>query len=443
MAVLEALGTELSRRIRSFQRKERVPGVSAAVARRGELLWEEAVGLADVDEGTEVTPDTQYRVGSITKTFTAVAILQLRDAAALALEDRLGDHIEEVAHPGPTIRRLLSHSSGLQREPVGEAWETMEWPTVEELLVRLEEAEQLLEPGRFWHYSNLGFALLGEVVARRAGRPYREVVQERILDPIGLRRTTWDPVEPRARGYLVEPYSDGVRPERDDVDIRAEDAAGQLWSTTGDLCRWAAFLSDPDPAVLAPETAEEMHSVQVMTDEGWKSAWGLGLELARAGDRILAGHSGGMPGHITAFTYSRRDGVAAAVLANAYAPSDEEAERLAVASVKALPSEPEPWRPDAEPMPERIAGILGRWFSEGEETIFSWRAGRLEARRATDSGDEEPSVFAEEAPDRFRVAAGRERGEVLRVVRDEAGAAVKLYWATYPFKRVPFTFGEP
>jgi CubicO group peptidase (beta-lactamase class C family) len=442
MAVPEALGTELSRRIRSFQRKERIPGVSAAVARRGEILWKEAVGLADVEAGTEVTPDTQYRVGSITKTFTAVAILQLRDAAALALDDRLGDHIEEAAHPGPTIRRLLSHSSGLQREPVGDGWETMEWPTVDELLVRLEEAEQLLEPGRFWHYSNLGFALLGEVVARRVGKPYREVVQERILDPVGLRRTTWDPVEPRARGYLVEPYSDGVRPERDDVDIRGEDAAGQLWSTAGDLCRWAAFLSDPDPSVLASETADEMHAVQIMADD-WKFAWGLGIELKRAGDRLLAGHSGGMPGHITAFTYSRRDGIAAAVLANAYAPSDEAAEGLALAAVKALPSEQEPWRPEAEPVPERIAGILGRWFSEGEETIFSWRAGRLEAWRATDSRDEDPSVFAEEAPDRFRVASGRERGEVLRVVRNEAGAVVKLYWATYPFKRVPFTFGEP
>ena len=152
-----------------------------------------------------------------------------------------------------------------------------------------------------------------------------------------------------------------------------------------------------------------MHAVQIMADD-WKFAWGLGIELKRAGDRLLAGHSGGMPGHITAFTYSRRDGIAAAVLANAYAPSDEAAEGLALAAVKALPSEQEPWRPEAEPVPERIAGILGRWFSEGEETIFSWRAGRLEAWRATDSGDEDPSVFAEEAPDRFRVASGRERG---------------------------------
>jgi CubicO group peptidase (beta-lactamase class C family) len=442
MAIPETLGAELSSRIRTFQRKERVPGVSAAVARRGEIVWEEAVGLAHVEAGTAVSPETQFRVGSITKTFTAVAIMQLRDAGALVLDDRLGDHVEEAAHPGPTIRRLLAHSSGLQREPVGQVWETMESPTVEELLGRLAEAEEVLEPGRWWHYSNLAFALLGVVVTRKAGKPYREVVQERILDLLGLRRTTWDPVEPRARGYMVEPYSDGVRRERDDTDLRGEDAAGQLWSTAGDLCRWAAFLSDPDPAMLAPETAEELHAVQVMVDEGWKSAWGLGLELTRHGERLLAGHGGGMPGHITGFTYSRREGIVAAVLANAGAPSDEEAARLALAVLEALPSEPDPWRPDSGPVPARVAGFLGRWWSEGGETIFSWRSGRLEARRAIDAPDEEPSVFTEEAPDRFRVASGRERGEVLRVVRDEAGTAVKLYWATYPFKREPFTFGE-
>ena len=126
--------------------------------------------------------------------------MQLRDAGALGLDDRLGDHIEEAAHPGPTIRRLLAHSSGLQREPVGDIWETLESPTIEELLARLGEAEQVLEPGRWWHYSNLAFALLGEVIARRAEEPYRDVVQARILDRLGLARTTWDPVEPRACG---------------------------------------------------------------------------------------------------------------------------------------------------------------------------------------------------------------------------------------------------
>jgi CubicO group peptidase (beta-lactamase class C family) len=368
--------------------------------------------------------------------------MQLRDEGALALDDRLGEHIEEAAHPGPTLRRLLAHSSGIQREPVGDVWETLESPEIEQLLERFEEAEQVLEPGRWFHYSNLAFALLGEVVARRAGKPYREVIQERILSPLGLERTTWSPVEPRAQGYLVEPYSDLARPERDDLDLRGEDAAGQLWSTTGDLCRWAAFLGAPDSTVLIPATAEEMRSVQVMTDDDWHEAWGLGLGLTRSGDRILVGHSGGMPGHITGFVFSPKEGIAAAVLSNAYAPSHEEAVSLAVTVMDALPARPEPWHADTEPVPDRIAGVLGRWWSEGEESIFSWRAGRLEARYTTAPAHEPPAVFAEEAPDRFRVESGTERGEILRVVRDESGEVVKLYWATYPFRREPFVFGD-
>ena len=206
-----------------------MPSVVAAVGRRGETLWEEAVGLADVEAGREATLDTQYRVGSITKTFTAVAIIQLRDAGLLVLDDCVGDHIPEAGHPGPTIRRMLSHSSGLQREPAGELWETMETPTTEELLTALGKAELILDPGRWWHYSNLAFCLLGEVIARRSGMLYRAYVQERILDPLGLTSTTWDTRDPRAQGYMVMPDGDSVCRALDDLDLKAADSCGQLW----------------------------------------------------------------------------------------------------------------------------------------------------------------------------------------------------------------------
>ena len=104
--------------------------------------------------------------------------------------------------------------------------------------------------------------------------------------------------------------------------------------------------------------------------------------------------------------------------------------------------ERERWAPEESP-PAEIAPLLGRWWSEGDETIFSWRGGRLEARMADSPRERDPSVFEPEGEDRFRVVSGRERGEVLRVARDEAGEAVKLYWATYPFTRTPEVFGPP
>lgn len=440
-AAPESLVSDLRHRVLRVQKEQRLPSVSAAVARSGELLWSEAVGVADNDAGAAATPDTQYRVGSITKTFTAVAIMQLRDAGELALDDRLGDHIPEAAHPGPTIRRMLSHHSGLQRELAGDLWETMEAPTVNDLLGRLVDAEVVLEPGRHFHYSNLAFALLGEVVARRSGRTFVEHVQERILDPLGLTRTTWAPSGARAQGYFVEPYADTLKPERDDIDLLAASSAGQLWSTTADLCRWGAFFARPVSEVLAPATVEEMHSVHVMLDDRWLEAWGLGLGLTRAGERILAGHAGGMPGHLSGMAYSRTDGISAAALTNGGADMNALAVYLAVTVIEALPADPEPWLP-GEPAPPEVAEILGRWWSEGEESIFSFQGGRLHARLAHDRPEEEPSVFAPDGPDRFRAVSGPERGELLRIVRDDAGGVVKLYWATYPFHREPHTFGE-
>lgn len=259
------LAGELGRIIRLAQSEQRIPSVSAAVFSGGPVVWEDAVGLADVAADRTATPDTQYRIGSITKTFTAVAVLQLRDVGAIALEDPLERHLPDVAHGSATLRRLLSHLSGLQREPAGEIWESLEAPDRERFLAEVGHAEQVLPPAAAWHYSNLAFALLGEVVERVSGLPYRSYLDERVLGPVGLERTTWDPVEPAARGYYVRPYYGAVEQERD-VDLRGTSAAGQLWSTTGDLARWGAFLSSPDPTVLDPATAEEMHELQAMMD---------------------------------------------------------------------------------------------------------------------------------------------------------------------------------
>ena len=117
----------LSRILRAGQVEHRVPSLSAAVYRSGEVVWSEAVGIADAD-GAEATPDTQYRIGSISKTFTAASIMLLRDEGKLDLDDPLSAHVPEAHHGGPTIRRLLAHSSGIQREPPGEVWETLDVP---------------------------------------------------------------------------------------------------------------------------------------------------------------------------------------------------------------------------------------------------------------------------------------------------------------------------
>ena len=164
----ESLARELRTIVRRAQAEKRVPALTAAVAHAGELVWTDAVGLADVETGREATIDDQFQVGSITKTFTAVAIMRLREAGVLGLDDPLGEHLPQYGARSATLRRLLSHASGLQRELPGSTWETWEFPTPGELLDQLGDVEHVLGPHEHFHYSNLAFALLGEVVSARS-----------------------------------------------------------------------------------------------------------------------------------------------------------------------------------------------------------------------------------------------------------------------------------
>jgi len=426
------------RRLVAAAQAERIPSVSAAVVRNGEVVYADAIGIAE--PGRDATPDDQYRIGSISKTFCAVAVMQLRDEGALALDDPLTAYVPESAE-GPSIRRLLSHASGLEREPKGEIWETLKPPTRDELLAQLGGVESVLEPGRRFHYSNLGFALLGEVVVRLAGRPFEDHVDERILRPLGMERTTWRAAEPCARGYFVDPYEERLLPEPD-MEPGATQSVGGLWSTVGDLARWAAFLADPDPAVLKPETVEEMASVQVMADAAWKSGYGLGLQLLRDGDRVYAGHGGAMPGFLAGLAVARAEKAGAAVLTNtsAGASPDVLAVGLVAKSLELDPPAPNLWKAQDE-APAELRPLLGRWWSEGHEFVFFCRDGKLHARLDPPVAGREPAVFEPVDDGRFRTVSGREIGEWLRVVRDGQGAVTKLYWATYAFTRDPQVFG--
>ncbi len=427
--------------IANAQVGQRLPGVSATIAGPEGVLWEGASGFADIASGQPASPATRYRVGSVTKTFTAVAILRLRDAGRLRLEDPVSVYVAEAASSQVTLRDLLAHASGLQREPPGRVWEQPRMPAIDEFLATVGDAEAVLEPCEYWHYSNLGFVLLGEVVTRVAGRPYGEVVEEEILRPLGLTQTGWAANGPTATGYLVDPDTDSVAVEPV-LDLEGLAAAGQLWSTTGDLCRWGLFLLDPNPQVLRASTAAEMRRLRIMSDPNrWTVGWGLGLALWRRGERFYFGHLGGMPGHRAALVVSPSGRRAGAVLVNCTAGGDIEAMGLGLCelAVSSAPALPAPWVPSG-PLPTEVAGIVGPWWSEGVEHRFRYRAGALEAR-VPDQRDAEPSVFTQLGPDRWRTISGPERGELLEVTRDASGAVRHLHWATYRFDREPRPFG--
>jgi CubicO group peptidase (beta-lactamase class C family) len=420
-----------------------MPSASAAVFRDGEVLWRAALGLADVERGEPATTDHAYRIGSITKTFTAVCILQLRDAMVLDLDDALRTHVPE-APVGLTVRDALSHLSGLQREPPGEIWESLTPPSREELLAGLEDAERVLRPGEAWHYSNLAFGLLGEIVMRRTEHGYEEALRSRVLEPLGLARTGLDPVGPRATGYYVDPYSDRATVEPDLPGDGPTAAIGWLWSTVDDLARFGDFLATGRDGVLVRETVDEMARVRTMVDEArWSLGWGLGLGLYRRGDRVFVGHGGAMPGFLASLCVHRaeRTGAVVLVASSAEAAPEDVALDLAEAALDALPRMPAPWQPDPD-VPGDVVPFLGRWWSEGSPLDLSWRCGRLRLEALSYPEGRNVSWLAREDDDRWRIVEGRELGELLRVVRDDAGAVAKLYVATYPLTRAPTAFAD-
>jgi CubicO group peptidase (beta-lactamase class C family) len=438
----ESLAAKLDQLVRRDQREKRLPSVAAAVLRDGELVWESAVGLAAVEAGVEATPDTQYRLGSITKTFTAAAIMQLRDAGKLDLEDTLDMHVEGAAHR-PTIRRLLSHASGLQRETHDDSWLTLRFASPDELLETLTQAEMVLPSGARFHYSNLAYALLGIVVERLSGMPYMDYVRERLFAPVGLTRVSFEPEPPATRGYLAQPYADGVW-DTIEVETGAWASAGQLWGTVRDMCRWGAFLAEPDESILAASSAEEMRTVQVIADhERWLAGYGLGLGLTRDGDRILAGHGGSMPGFIAMLNFSAKEKLVSAVLTN---ESEADTSELGTALVRVTADEwpvaPEPWRV-GEPPSDDVVQLLGIWFMEAARLVFRWREGKLEARYDGIPDWRPSSIFERETDDRWRTVSGPEHGEALRIQRGDDGSVTRMVWAGYPVTREPGAWRAP
>jgi CubicO group peptidase (beta-lactamase class C family) len=406
-----------------------------------------------------LNPDSRFRIGSVTKTFTAVLVMQARDEGLIDLDDSIAKHLNVPAHGDATIRRLLSHTAGFQREPYGDVWDTLISPDADTMLADLERVERVLPNNRRFHYSNLGMAVLGELVARLRGGTWSDLVRERITEPLGLHATTAAPTPQSVVGYLVDSYSDAARPEPQ-LDMGGASAAAQLWSTARDLARWAAFLASPeivDPGgkVLAAATVDEMRWPLTTTDEQlWAAGFGLGLILqpqsptAQCKRVVHIGHDGAMPGFL-AGAYGRRGGegnpgaLGCAVLGSSGTAVEinELVHELLRLAVELDPADIKPWAP-AAPAPAEYRSILGQWWSEGMPFVFSWHDGTLQARGADAPADRPPAVFRPlpDQPDVLRTVSGREAGERLRLTRDERGVVVRMHWATYRFTRVQEAF---
>ncbi|MEU4563711.1 serine hydrolase domain-containing protein [Actinoplanes sp. NPDC023936] len=433
---------------RKVQADGRVPALSVALHRADREPWAFTVGESG-NPAHPLGPETRFRIGSVTKTFTAVLVMQARDEGLIDLDKPVSAYLDVPAHGDATLRRLLSHTAGFQREPYGDVWDTLITPDAARLVAELDRAERVLPNARRFHYSNLGLAVLGQLVAKVRGGTWEQVLDEYILTPLGLRASTATTPRQAAIGYVVDAYSDAARPEPP-IELDGIAPAAQLWSTASDMAKWAAFLASPeriDPAgrVLAATTVDEMRWPLTTTDEAlWGAGFGLGLILIPEGRRVVhVGHDGAMPGFL-AGVYGRRGGegnpgaLGCAVLGSSGGAGqiNELVHELLRLAVELDPAEIRPWR-IAPPAPKSYRSVLGRWWSEGSEFVFAWHDDRLEARLADAPADRPPAVFQPlpDRPDVLRTVSGREAGELLRLTRDDTGEVVRMHWATYRFRR--------
>ena len=307
-----------------------LPGMSVGVVYGQKLIWARGFGYADVEQKIPATPATIYRMASVTKTFTATAIMQLRDAGKLSLDDPVVKHLawfkvksRFADAPVITIRHLLTHTSGLPREAAFPYWVENNFPTIAQIKETLPDQEAAFAPETRWKYSNLALALAGEVVSVVSGVSYDEYVSKNILEPLGMTNTTVTFPEAQ-RNRLAVGYGrrmpDGKREVRPYMDCKGITPAANLSSTVEDLARYLAFeMGDGKVGgrqVLKNSTLREMQRVHWLRPD-WRGGAGIGFAINRTGERTVVGHGGSLAGYRTQISFSPDEKLGVIVLTNA------------------------------------------------------------------------------------------------------------------------------
>lgn len=318
-APVEADVARIETLVQRHMRQPGAVGLSVAVARGNEMLYERAQGFADLEFAVNADPETMFRIGSVTKQFTAAAVMLLAERGKLAIDDPLTKFLPEYPTHGHeiTLRHLLTHTSGIPNyTDLGARWEldkARERPD-EELVALWKDLPLEFEPGARWNYSNSGYYLLGMVVTKVSGMPWADFLRESFFDPLKLTRTRQDSNSElllnRAQGYAFEDgrfFNDGL------LGLSQPGAAGALVSTAGDLVRWQQALVAG--RAVSAASYEEM-ILPFLLASGSETKYGMGLQLDQQGGHRRIWHGGGIDGFNSVLMFFPDDGLHVAVISN-------------------------------------------------------------------------------------------------------------------------------
>jgi len=307
------------------------PGAAVLVAQNGKILYQHGFGYANIEKDIPVTPETKFRIGSITKQFTAAAILKLVEKGKMKLDDKLSKYIPDFPRGDEvTIYHLLTHTSGFNcyTEDAGFVERVTQPITTEELINEFKTYDFDFEPGTQWSYCNSGYFILGYLVEQVSGMSYPAFLKKTFFQPLGMKNTG---VHVRGKTYKNEAFGydaedpANIKPSLD-WNMAWAGGAGNLYSTVGDLFLWnEAVFNDK---VLKPETLKAAHTpaslnngeiAQSFTNGGYGFGWAI---TEFRGEKEIT-HSGGLHGWLTNLSRIPKENLTVAVLTNCTPPIDK------------------------------------------------------------------------------------------------------------------------
>jgi D-alanyl-D-alanine carboxypeptidase len=321
--------------------EHRTPGVSVAIVKRGKTVLAKGYGYADLENDVPATAETVYRIGSITKQFTAAGIMRLAEQGKLSLDDTLQKFLPTFPAQGNrvTIRHLLNHTSGIKSyTSLGPKWQrVIRLDLVPDSVAALFANEPFdFKPGDRWLYDNSGYFLLGMIIEKISGKAYGQYVQDEFFTPLGLTSTVYCDQAPlikhRAQGYATTPNGQFVNAEP--LSMTQPYAAGSLCSTVTDLAKWTAALAGGK--VVSPASYKQMTTPLTLND-GKPLTYGFGLGVGALRGHRQINHNGGINGFVSELHHYVDDSLVTVVLTNVASATAPQLEKVIATRALGIP----------------------------------------------------------------------------------------------------------
>ncbi len=413
------------------------PGGTAIIARDGEVLWSGARGIADLEHGVAMETDMVFRLASLTKQFTGVAVLMLAERGKLDVDEPIQRYLPDYDTGGKTVTvaQLLDHTGGIPSYtsiPGYMDTKVRQDLSVEELIDSFRDLPLDFEPGERFSYSNSGYVLLGAIIEAASGMTYEDFIEQEIFAPLGMQDSRYgrqdELVQGRVRGY-VDDRDDGFRPAQF-LSMTQPYAAGSLLSSVEDLARWGAGLFGGE--LIEPASLERMVQPATLNDgtpSNYGFGWGVGDKLR---GRTVYSHGGGIFGFSTRELYIPDEQVFVAVLSNhgdggQVGPLTSELAALAM-------DLPFPVREVVELPHDEVDGLRGIYRGEDDRSV---RVLSSRGRIQVTLDEERGFVAAPIGPRRFmdedgltyvEFASGDDGVTTIRVFEEEASDPIEASW---------------